>query len=94
MTDRSPTPPGKNYRAQLAKVLLGESTVASIEENTPKKCMSVEDWLLRDHQRNALRYDVESIKRCVDRLYLGLCVAIGLLVSMFALLLLLLWLSR
>lgn len=94
MTEANPTPPDMSYQKELRKALSGESTVASIKEATPKKHMSVEDWLLRDHQRNALRYDVESIKRCVDRLYLGLCIAIGLLVSVFALLLLLLWLSR
>ena len=82
-----------SYQTKLAKALSGESTVESIEPAKPKKKMRVEDWLRADHQRNEYQRDVEQIKRCVDRLYLGLCVAIGLLVSMFALLLLL-WLSR
>lgn len=95
MTKRNPTPPG-TYKTELGKELAGMTfadTIADIRPGKPEP-KSVEDWLRADHQRNEYQRDVEQIKRCVDRLYLGLCVAIGLLVSMFALLLLLLWLSR
>ncbi|MDN5619256.1 MAG: hypothetical protein L0G63_02075 [Psychrobacter sp.] len=93
MTDRNPTPPGKSYRTQLAKALLGESTVASIEEAKPKKHMSVEDWLLRDHQRNALRYDVESIKRSVSHIQIWLCIGITLL-ALVLVMQLLMWFAK
>lgn len=86
MTTRNPTPPGMNYQTELGKELAGMTVVDEIASIRPAKTSSVEDWLRKDHQRNKYQRDIEQIKCCVNRLYLGLCVAIGLLVLMFALL--------
>lgn len=68
-----------SYQTDLGKALSSKSSVASIEPAKPKKQMSVEDWLRRDHQRNEYQRDIEQIKRDVRSMNFWLQIGVSLL---------------
>lgn len=80
-----------SYQTELGKALSNRTdTVKSVR---PNKTSTAKGWSHRDNPRNELNREVKQIKRCVDRLYLGLCFGVGMLVLMLCVQLLL-WLSQ